>query len=62
MKPRMLHAANTRNIRQCSQLPAGSKTTICGGNSTDRNPCAIHLTGKKEPMLSIHPGNAINGT
>lgn len=38
IKPPMLHAASTTNVRQCSQLPAGSKMTISGGNRTDRNP------------------------
>ena len=44
------------------QLPAGSKTTICWGRSTDRKPRAIHLAGNTDPTTSIHPGSDISGT
>ena len=48
-RPPIVHAVSTKNMCQCSQLPAGSKAAIFDGSSTDRKPCAIHLTGKMEP-------------
>ena len=60
--PPIVHAVSTKNMCQCSQLPAGSKAAIFDGSSTDRKPCAIHLTGKKEPTTNIHVGSTMSGT
>ena len=62
ISPPMVHAVSTRKIRPCSQLPAGSSMTISAGRSTERNPCAIHLTGKSEPTISIQAGRTMIGT
>ncbi len=32
------------------------------GRRTDRNPWAIHFTGKIDPTTNIHVGSTINGT
>src|ERR1700728_4086616 len=37
-KPPIVHAVSTRNMCQCSQLPAGSKAAIFDGKKTDRKP------------------------
>ena len=60
-KPPIAQMVSTRNMCQCSQLPAGSKAAIFDGSSTDRNPWAIHLTGKIDPTANIHVGNTISG-
>jgi hypothetical protein len=37
-RPPAVHAVSTKNMCQCSQLPAGSKAAIFAGSSTDRKP------------------------
>lgn len=38
------------------------RVSYVSGNSTDRNPWAIHLTGKNDPTINIHVGNTMSGT
>ena len=42
-------------MRPCSQLPAGSKTTICAGNSTGttRRPVAIDLGEEQRKLAEL---------
>lgn len=37
-KPPIVQAVRTKNMCQCSQLPAGSKAAILEGSSTERKP------------------------
>src|SRR5689334_5548342 len=59
-RPMTSHRPMTRAVRPCSHVEAISWVCQSSGKNTERMPCAIHLSGKREATCLSHSGRSVN--